>query len=222
MRKPYSCPVPTSEARLRLAAHLSHVKKLQVAHDDVVAQWRRLQAIKKDEAMWQARLDAVKARDARELAAELVNPKGVLINANHQAIGEVEWELNRAKREADVARACEPDVDARQAAASETLDQAQRRTLPLAAVVLVEEAQTLASEIAEDTARLRAKHARIHGLRRFLADSPADLVRLVAGVPALPHPDTALPDNPEINREASSWREYADRLRADASATRKE
>lgn len=201
MRKPYCRSVPTSEARLRLTAHLHRVKQLQTTHDDACAQWRRLQWIKDEELRWQKKLDAVKARDAREMAEQLVNPTGLHFVADHEAQGKVEWELNRARREADVARACEPDVNARQAEAGQALADAQRQTLPLAAAVLIDEAKAIASEITEDTVRLRAKHARVQGLRRYLAD--AQLFGLLTGIPAVAHPDTIFPENPETNREAA-------------------
>ncbi len=209
--------VPYDDPRWRLADHLDAVKLQQDVVAENAAQWHRLQLIIEAEARAQAKLDAIRAQDADELASQLVNPTGLHETANHDALGEADWELARAKREADVARACTAAVSERSSAAVQRLEALKRETLPLAVAVMIEEAPALAADIAAETARLQAKHARLWGLRDFIGETDS-LRRLLPDIPMPVHPDAVHPARADIVRQSDAWRNYAGRLVADTAA----
>jgi hypothetical protein len=209
--------VPYDDPRWRLADHLDAVKLQQGVVAENSAQWRRLQLIIEAEARAQAKLDAIRAQDADELASQLVNPTGLHETANHDALGEADWELARAKREADVARACMAAVSERSTAAVQRLEALKRGTLPLAVAVMIEEVPALAAEIGAETERLKVKHARLWGLRDYVGEI-ASLRHLLPDVPVPVHPDTIQPTRADIVRQSEAWRSYAGRLVADTAA----
>lgn len=208
--------VPYDDPRWRLADHLDAVKLQQDVVAENAAQWHRLQLIIEAEVRAQAKLDAIRAQDADELASQLVNPTGLHETANHDALGEADWELARAKREADVARACTAAVSERSSAAVRRLEALKCETLPLAAAIMTEEAAVLAAEIVADTARLQAKHARLWGLRDFVGETES-LKRLLPDVPMPVYPDAVQPTRADIVRQSVAWRSYAGRLIADTA-----
>ncbi|MGA7676142.1 MAG: hypothetical protein WCA78_13995 [Rhizomicrobium sp.] len=209
--------VPYDDPRWRLADHLDAIKLQQDVVAENAAQWRRLQLIIEAEARAQAKLDAIRAQDADELASQLVNPTGLHETANHDALGEADWELARAKREADVAKACMAAVSERSTVAVQRLEALKHETFPLAVAVMIEEVPALAAEIGAETERLKAKHARLWGLRDFIGEIDS-LRRLLPDVPVPIHPDTIQPTRADIVCQSEAWRSYAGRLVADTAA----
>ncbi|MEI9964126.1 MAG: hypothetical protein WDM92_04900, partial [Caulobacteraceae bacterium] len=205
------------DPRWELMSHLRGIEKKRGEYEELVAQRRRLRALFAAEADAQAKVDELKQRDADELARQLVSPKGRHVMVDHVAQGIAEEALARATREAEVARACEPVVIERMAAASREIAALDDRTLPLAVDVMLDDARALAAEIDADTRRLRAKYARLWGLRRYLGDTPRLLKRLES-VPAPTHPDNVSPDPGELLAAGDAWRRYAARLVADPDA----
>jgi predicted RecB family endonuclease len=204
-------------ARHGLSQHLRSIKDQRDAVDEQRAQWRRLQAIKQAEIDARAKLDAIRARDEKELADQLANPTGLHVTVDHDTMVEAELEFARATREAAVARACEAEVSARSTAAVRKLEALERQTTVLTAKVLAEEASAIATEIAADSARLRVKHARLVGLEDFIAETES-IRHFHALVPAPVHPDAIFPAPDEVRREAEAWRRFALRVTADPTA----
>ena len=207
--------------RQLLMGHLDAIAKKRAEHQEVAAQHRRLQAFLRAEAEARAKVDAIRQRDVRELAEQLVNPTSLHIAVDHCAQSEAESELSRARREADVARACEPAVAERITESSRQIAAFQQRTILLVAEIMIEEAQTLAAEINVDAKRLRAKYARLGGLRRHIGDTPP-IRKKLDDLPLPTHPDHIIPDIGELMAAADAWRGYAARLTADPDAELKE
>ncbi len=82
---------------------------------------------------------------------------------------------------------------------------------------MLEDAATIAAEIDQDARRLRAKYARLWGLRRYLSDTPQVLKR-IESLPLPTHPDHVSPDVGQLTAAADAWRRYAVRLVADPNA----
>jgi hypothetical protein len=207
--------------RWLLMKHLDSIAERRPEHQEIVAQHRRLQAFVKAEADAQARVDALKQRDVRELAEQLVNPAGLHITVDHCDQSDAELDLARARREADVARACEPAVIERITVSSRQAAALEQRTILLVTDVMIDEGAALVAEINADAKRLRAKYARLWGLRRHMGDTPPIRKRL-DGLPLPTHPDHIAPDPGELMATAEAWRGYAARLAADADAEFKE
>jgi hypothetical protein len=210
------------DPRWELMVHLQAIAKRRADYQEIVEQHRRLRELVKAEADAQAKLDAIKRQDAQELAELLVNPKGLHETADHEAQGEAEWELMRAKREADVARACEPAVIERQAGASRQIAALEQQVPLMVADIMLDDAHALVAEINADAKRLRAKYARLWGLRRHAGDTPAIRKLLLEGLPLPIHPDNVAPNLGELITAAERWRGYAARLAADPDAEFKE
>ncbi len=209
------------DPRWQLSEHLDSVREQQEARQDVIKQHDRLQVIIRAEAEAQARVDALKARDIQELAAQLENPTGLHVLVDHCDQAEAEWDAARAKREADVARACMPAVTARLTQADEAAALLEGRTDALVARVMLDEAAALAAEIARGVQHLRAKYARLYGLRRFMGETPALQKRAVdLSLPV--HPDHVAPGPRDLLEAADAWRRYARTLSADPEAQFKE
>lgn len=209
------------DPRWELMEHLDEIAKKRAEYEDIVIQHRRLQAIMKAETDAQAWLDELKQRNIRELAEELVNPTHLHITVGHCDQGDAEFDLVRAKREAEVARACEPAVIGRLAESSQQISALEQRTVLMVADVLIDDAGALAAEINADVKRIRAKYARLWGLRRHIGDNPLIVKRLEV-FPLPTHPDHIAPDPGELMAAAEAWRGYAARLAADPDAEFKE
>jgi hypothetical protein len=205
------------DPRWTLMEWLQAIKAKRAEYQEAEGQRQRLRGLIEAEAVAQAKVDALKQRDVQDLAEQLVNPTGLHITVDHGAQGEAEWDLMRARREADVARACEPAVIERMAASSREIAAIEERTLPMAVEIMLDDARALAAEIDADARRLRGKYARLWGLRRYLGDTPAVLKRL-EDMPAPTHPDHVDPDVGELVIAAEAWRRYATRLVADPDA----
>lgn len=205
------------DPRWLLSEHLEAIVHQRAAHQEVCAQHQRLQTFLKAEADAQARVDALKRRDAQELAEQLVNPTGLHITVDHGDQGDAELELMRARREADVARACAAAVVARVTESAQRVTALEKRTLSLVTAVVIDEGCALAAEIDADAKRLRAKYARLWGLRRYVGDTEAIRHRL-DDVRLSTHPDHIAPDVAEQFAASDAWRSYAARLPADPEA----
>lgn len=197
-------------ARQELAGLLDAVEHSRAALEDIQAQQRRLDCIKQAEAGAKAKLGAIRERDARELSDQLVNLTGSHFTVDHSESAEAERELTRATREADVARACEPEVRERLAQTGRRLAELDANVADRAAEVMLEEAAGIISEIDADAAKLRAKYARLWGLRVFLAD--AKLYRPLERMAAPIHPDNVCPSQADVNLAAPMWAQLAARL----------
>lgn len=184
-------PDTVPDPRWDLMVHLEAITKKGADYQEIVAQHRRLQELMKAQTHAQAKLDAIKRQDAEELAEPLVNPKWLRGTAKHEAQGEAEWELMRAKREADVARTCEPAVIERQAESSRQIAALEQQVPLMVADIMLDDAHALMAEINADARRLRAKYARLWGLRRHAGVTPAIRKRLLEGLP-LPFTPTTL------------------------------
>ena len=205
------------DERWELMLHLEAIAKKRAELGEIAAEHERLRALMKPEAEAQARVHAIRERAARELAENLKSSDGPRATVDHAEQAEAERELAHAAREADAARACEPAVRERMAAAGAQIAALEWHTLNKAADVMLFDAGELAAEIDADARRLRAKYARLWGLRRYLADTPKILKRL-EDVPEPFHPDNVAPDLGELMVAAEAWRYYAERLRVDADA----
>jgi hypothetical protein len=205
-----------SAARQELAGLLQAVERGRASLEEIHAQHRRLGFIKQAEASAKAKLDAIRERDARDLSDQLVNPAGLHITVDHTESAEAELELARATREADVARACEPEVTERLMQSGRRLAELQASVPERAAEVMLEEAAEIIGEIDADAAKLRAKYARLWGLRAFLGD--AKLYRPLERMAAPIHPDNVCPSPAEVNSAAPVWAEVASRLATDPAA----
>lgn len=207
---------PVSDARLDLAGLLDAIKRVRADIDEGLAQLRRLDGIKQAEANVRVKLDAIKQRDVRELSDQLINPTGLHITVDHFESTETEWEFDRARREADVARACEPEVNKRLADANGRLAELEAGVIQRAADIALEEAELIAREIDADAARLRAKYACLWGLWVFLGD--AKLYRHAERAARANHPDNICPSGSEVHRAAPIWRKFTERLASDPAA----
>lgn len=208
---------PLSSSRQRLVAHLDAVKRQREEVSDVAAQWRRLQAIKQAETNAREKLAVVKARDAAELAEQLVRPTGLHVIADHEELGHAEFEVGRTGREADVARACEAEVVERQTTAHRQLQELETRTAQLAARIAVEEANAIAADIGTTADGLRGKYARLWGMKNLIGETET-LRALQEQVPFPMHPDSIQPAGADVFREAATWRRYIERLALDPKA----
>jgi len=214
-------PDTVPDPRWEMMLHLEAIARKRTEHQEIVGQRDKLRALIRTETDAQAKLDAIKQRDAAELADQLLNPTGLHILVDHSEQSDAEWELMQARREADAARACEPAVLERMAASSREAASLEQRTVHLVADVLFDEAQALRAEIDADAKRLRTKYARLWGLRRHVGETPAILKRLEV-FPAPTHPDHITPDLGELIAEAERWRGYSARLAANPEAKFKE
>lgn len=205
------------DPRWELMVHLNAIAKKCAEHGEIAAEHERLQVFMKAEAKAQARVHAIRERAARELAEHLASPDGPRATVDHAEQVEAERELAHAAREADAARACESKVLERMAAAGAQTAALEWHTIHKVADVMLDDAAELAAEIDADARRLRAKYAKLWGLRRYLADTPKILKRL-EDVPAPFHPDNVAPDLGELMVTAEAWRYYGERLRVDADA----
>ncbi len=203
-------------ARQELAGLLDAVERARATLDEIHAQQRRLDGIKQAEASAKAKLDAIRQRDTRELSDQLVNPTGLHITFDHTENAEAERELARATREADVARACEPEVKVRMSERGRRLADLTAGVAHHAADVMLEEADAIIREIDADAEELRAKYARLWGLRVFLAE--AKLYRPLERMAAPIHPDNVCPSQADVNLAAPMWAKFAAHLAADPAA----
>lgn len=206
-----------SNARRTLSETLEAIAAKRAEYQEVNAQQTRLRELLKAEADALAKLDAIKQNDAQALAEQLLSQTAPTAKLDHRKQSAAENELLRARRDADVARACQPAVAERAAAASAELAALEGRALRLAVEVMIEDARVMAAEIERDARRLRAKYAGLWSLRRYLGDTPAVLKRLEAAPQAL-HPDHVAPEIGELIAGAEAWRRYAARLVADPEA----
>jgi hypothetical protein len=168
------------------------------------------------EARAKAKLDEIRQSDVRDLSEQLMNPNGPHVMVDHKEQTQAERELVLATREADVARACEPDVSERFAAANRGLAELMAGVAARAADVAIEESAELVREIDSDAVKLRAKYAKLWGLREFLAE--AKLYRQLEQAPTANHPDNVCPSLGEVHRAAPIWNECAARLSVDPAA----
>lgn len=203
--------------RRALIRHSQGIAAKRAEYQEIVGQQVRLRHLVEAETAAQAKVDAIKERDARQLAEQIARPSGGRITFDHVPLYIAEEELGRIRREADLARACEPAVNERAAASSRELAAIEARALPMAVDVMLDDARALAAEIDADARRLRARYARLWGLRRYLGDTPAVLKRL-EDVPAPTHPDHVAPDLGELLAAGEAWRRYAARLVGDPDA----
>ncbi len=205
-----------SAARQGLANLLLAIEHDRADVDEVTAQVRKLGCIKQAELSARERLDAIRQRDVRELSAQLVNPTGPRVVVDHDELAEAERELARATREADVARACEPEVMERLAQTNGGLAEMSARVPERAADVMLEQAAQIAAEIEADAVKLRTKYARLWSLKAFLGD--AKLYRHAERAPSVSYPDNICPDVAEVHRAAPMWQGLAGRLASDPAA----
>lgn len=207
---------PLSAARQELAGLLHAIERARAEFDEVSAQQCRLDSLKRAEASARAKVDEIRQRNARALSEQLLNPAGSHVTVDHKEQTQFERELVRATREADVARACEPEVGERFAAANRRLAELIASVEVRSADVALEESAKLVREIDADAVKLRAKYARLWGLREFLAE--AKLYRPLERAPAAVHPDNVCPSVGEVHRTAPIWKEFAARLAANPTA----
>jgi hypothetical protein len=208
--------------RSQLAAHHQALATARAEYQDAVAQHRRLRSFVDLEANAQAKLDAIKHRNAKLLAEQISSadsPRTATVD--HREQGNAEDLMARAKREADAARACEPALIERMAQFSRHIDALQQQTSLLAANIMLGDAAGLAAEINSEARKLRTKYAKLWGLRRHVGDTPAIRKRL-DDLPVPIHPDNVAPDPGEVTTAAANWHGYAVRLAADPNAEFKE
>ena len=207
--------------RRQLSNHLDAIKRQRSIYDEAQAQDRRLQAILGAEADAKVKLDAIRARDASELAELLANPTGAHLAVDHCDQVELEWELAQATREADTARACRTAVLEHQSEISRQIAALEQRSVVLVLEVMLEESRALAAEVNAEAKRLRAKYARLWALRTYVGDTPA-IRRRFDDVPLPTHPDHIAPNGSEQWSAYEAWRAYAVRLAVDPGAEFKE
>ena len=214
-------PSSTAGTRQELAALLKLIADRRTEYLEMLGQHKKLQAFEKALTDAQAKLDAVKQRDAGELSKHLTNPTGRRVAIDHKKQDDAEARLARAKREAEVARACEPAVIARLAEKSDQIAILEGQIPLLATTVIFEDARALLAEINSDAKRLRAKYAKLWGLRRHVGETPAIRKRLES-LPMPTHPDHIAPDLGETIVAAEKWRGYTASVAADPDAEFKE
>lgn len=204
------------DARPGLAGLLEAIKRARADYEEILARQRRLDGIKQTEAKARAKLETIRARDAREMSEQIANPPGQHITIDYSESVEAEQELACAARAADVARACEPEVAERLMKVGTRLAELETSVTHRAADVALEEAAEIAREIDDDAARLRAKYARLWGLWVFLGD--AKLHHHAERAAKATHPDNICPSGAEVHGAAPTWRNFTERLAIDSAA----